>query len=148
MLGATGDHAEPPLRCGIAGRGHRWKGHHLRNVSQGLERARWRTRISTRAGRVGALRERKSRVGPRRVQNGQMRESAGDTEPVSATGASQLGQASVASPSSVETPARRLSSRTAAPGINPERSGSASSIPRRTAIGASLEVVVPVSSRA
>jgi hypothetical protein len=69
------------------------------------------TRTTTRVGRVGTERERKSRAGARRSQYGQVSSSAGKTAaPPMATGASQRSQASVPTAMQVEPTERRSSS--------------------------------------
>ena len=69
------------------------------------------TLMTTRAGRVGVLRERKSRTGPRWWQNGHMSCSVkGSGSGPMATGASQRRQASVPVPSCPERTGRRTCS--------------------------------------
>jgi hypothetical protein len=97
-------------------------------------------RTRTRAGRVGGARDRKSRAGPRRPQNGHVSWSVSDIgrSPI-AIGASQRQHAKVPTPSSVERIVGRFCSYTkAARGVSPGPPG-ARPIPRKRVTGMSLD---------
>lgn len=82
------------------------------------------TRTNTRAGRVGRARDKKSRVGPWRPQNGHVSSSVSNSgRSPTAIGASQRPHAKVPVPSSVDLIVWRFSSCGAARRISGESSG-------------------------